>query len=128
MGTSVPLFIYKGEITMIEQTLKERGDNYGSFHTQANLTQTLNAIITNHYASTHTTSDGKPAALPNFMAEAMHMICHKIARIVNGNPLYADSWHDIAGYATLIVDILEEANKPKEQEPTQLNLTEEKEE
>lgn len=111
---------------MIEETLKERGSNYGSFHTQANLSQTLNAIITNHYASTHVNAEGQPTAMPNFMAEAMHMICHKMARIVNGDPLYADSWHDIAGYATLVVDILEEANKPKE--PTQLDLTEQKEE
>lgn len=109
---------------MVEETLKERGNNYGSFHTQANLSQTLNAIINNHYASVHPTVDGKPTAMPNFMAEAMHMICHKIARIVNGNPLYVDSWHDIAGYATLIVDILEKANKQQEQQ--ELNLTEQK--
>lgn len=30
------------------------------------------------------------------------MIVHKIGRILNGDPNYADSWHDIAGYATLI--------------------------
>lgn len=30
------------------------------------------------------------------------MIAHKIARILNGDPNYADNWHDIAGYATLI--------------------------
>ena len=34
--------------------------------------------------------------------EALDMIFHKIARILNGDPNYADSWHDIAGYATLI--------------------------
>ena len=30
------------------------------------------------------------------------MIQHKIARILNGDLRYADSWHDIAGYATLV--------------------------
>lgn len=30
------------------------------------------------------------------------MIQHKIGRILNGDPAYADSWHDIAGYATLV--------------------------
>ena len=39
--------------------------------------------------------------------EALQMICHKIARIVNGDPDYADSWVDIAGYAKLVADRLE---------------------
>jgi hypothetical protein len=39
--------------------------------------------------------------------EALEMICHKIGRIVNGDPNYADSWIDIAGYAKLVADRLE---------------------
>ena len=39
--------------------------------------------------------------------EALDMILHKIARIANGDPNYADSWIDIAGYAKLISDRLE---------------------
>ncbi len=35
------------------------------------------------------------------------MIFHKIARIINGDPNYADSWVDIAGYATLVANRLE---------------------
>jgi len=42
------------------------------------------------------------------MREALEMILHKIARILNGNPNYADSWQDIAGYAQLIVKRLNE--------------------
>lgn len=38
--------------------------------------------------------------------EALDMICHKIGRILNGDPDYADSWHDIAGYAQLVADRL----------------------
>jgi hypothetical protein len=34
--------------------------------------------------------------------EALEMIQHKIARILNGDPDYFDNWHDIAGYATLV--------------------------
>lgn len=41
------------------------------------------------------------------MAEALFMIAHKIGRIVNGDPWYADSWIDIAGYAKLVADRLE---------------------
>lgn len=29
------------------------------------------------------------------------MIVHKIGRILNGGPNYADSWHNIAGYAAM---------------------------
>ena len=38
------------------------------------------------------------------------MIFHKIGRIVNGDPNYADSWHDIAGYAKLVEDRLNKEN------------------
>ena len=41
------------------------------------------------------------------MREALFMIAHKIGRIVNGDPWYADSWVDIAGYAKLVADRLE---------------------
>ena len=95
---------------MITETLEERGKNYGNFHTQANLTQALVAIISQHYASTHKTEkDSSIAIMPHFMQEAVHMICHKLARIANGNPYHTDSWLDIAGYSTLVVDILEQA-------------------
>jgi hypothetical protein len=45
-------------------------------------------------------------ALAADQQEALDMICHKIGRIVNGDPNYADSWVDIAGYATLVADRL----------------------
>lgn len=39
--------------------------------------------------------------------ESLEMVMHKIARIINGDPNYADSWHDIAGYAKLVADRLD---------------------
>jgi len=38
------------------------------------------------------------------------MIAHKIARIINGDPNHLDSWHDIAGYATLVEQELKNDN------------------
>lgn len=35
------------------------------------------------------------------------MIAHKLGRIINGDPNYSDSWHDIAGYAKLVADRLD---------------------
>lgn len=94
---------------MIDDMLKARGEQYGNFHTQANLTQTLNTIIQQHYRAIHTDDKGNPEQMPQFMAEAIHMICHKLGRIANGNPYYDDSWKDIAGYSQLVVDILKQA-------------------
>lgn len=34
--------------------------------------------------------------------EALEMIVHKIARILNGDPNHKDSWQDIVGYAELV--------------------------
>jgi hypothetical protein len=39
--------------------------------------------------------------------EALDMIAHKIARILNGNPDVHDHWHDIVGYASLVAENLE---------------------
>ena len=77
----------------IEQTLAERAEKYGTFRTHANISQQLqNALI------------AKPEwdNLNASQREALIMICHKIARVLNGDPNYVDNWHDIAGYATLI--------------------------
>jgi hypothetical protein len=40
--------------------------------------------------------------------EALEMICHKMARILNGNPNEHDHWHDISGYSTLVANLLKE--------------------
>ena len=45
--------------------------------------------------------------LGNDQQEALEMIAHKLGRIANGDPDYADSWVDIAGYAKLVADRLE---------------------
>jgi len=34
------------------------------------------------------------------------MNAHKIGRILNGDPNWSDSWHDIAGYAQLVANRL----------------------
>lgn len=99
---------------MIEDTLKERGNNYGNFHTLANLTQTLQTIIMQHYMSVHGTKENPAPQMPHFMAESIHMICHKLSRIANGNPMHADSWHDIGGYAELVVDIIKKAEEQQQ--------------
>jgi hypothetical protein len=88
----------KEAIGSIDAILNERGSRYGSFVRHAYITQRLKAVM---------------ADTPNWlmldddMIEALEMVAHKIGRILNGDPKYADSWVDIAGYAQLVADRLE---------------------
>lgn len=77
----------------INTTLAERGKRYGAFSGHAVLTQSLKAVFM---------SAQRYDGLTPSHREALDMIAHKIGRILNGDPNYADNWHDIAGYATLV--------------------------
>lgn len=89
------------EIALI---LEERGKRYGKFVGHADVTQCLKDQMRLH------TPEG--ASSPSWVRlavdqrEALDMIVHKIGRILNGDPDYADSWDDIAGYAKLVGDRL----------------------
>jgi hypothetical protein len=83
----------------IQTTLDERGSRYGDFMGHAEITCELKGIIA-QYAIT------REKKLEPDQIEALDMICHKIGRILNGDPDYADSWHDIAGYAQLVANRL----------------------
>ena len=77
----------------VDQTLDEREATYGRVEFHATLAQALKAEMW----CTGAWEDQDPD-----MKEALEMIQHKIARILNGDPCKADSWHDIAGYARLV--------------------------
>jgi hypothetical protein len=80
--------------------LEERGARYGKFIDHAWVTQTLKTTIAHH-------AKKNKEGLADDQREALDMICHKIGRIVCGDPDYVDSWRDIAGYALLVADRLE---------------------
>ena len=77
----------------IDKTLEERGNNYGDFRIHADITVSLKQAVRRGPSWYSMSSDKQ---------EAIDMILHKIARIVNGDPDYKDSWTDIIGYAHLI--------------------------
>ena len=83
--------------TNVDAILDERATTYGSFVDVAGFAQEMkNAIrMCNN------------SELDDDQIEALDMIASKIARIVNGDPNYVDSWTDIAGYATLVADRLQ---------------------
>jgi hypothetical protein len=87
-------------VSDLTATLTERGSRYGKFTSHSEATQALKRVVL-HHIRTNTTK------FEDDQLEALDMICHKIGRIVNGDPNYADSWVDIAGYAKLVADRLE---------------------
>jgi hypothetical protein len=88
------------EDTNVDKILDERASTYGRFVDVAKVAQQLK-----HVAAAHTNAVG--VELKHDQIEALEMIFSKIARIVNGNAGYVDSWVDIAGYAQLVADRLQ---------------------
>lgn len=89
----------------LSQILDQRGSRYGKFKDHADITQTLKQSA-DHFLRVKHNTDLKNK-LSASQHEALDMIFHKIGRILNGDPNYADSWVDIAGYAQLVADELE---------------------
>ena len=98
----------------IADILKDRGSKYGDFRDQAAISQELKMIVWGAIGerSKRSTIDMHKGEhtqdLAPYQLEALEMILHKIARILNGDPNYKDSWVDIVGYAQLVVDRLPE--------------------
>jgi hypothetical protein len=84
----------------VDTTLNERAQEYGKFKDGAALMQGMKRLLSDHAARHDKT-------FADDQWEALEMIVHKIARIVNGNPDKVDHWVDIAGYATLVADRLQ---------------------
>lgn len=96
---------------MIEDTLKDRGERYGNFEDHAMITQRLKQVA-REFSEKSATRD----KMDVHHWEALDMIFHKIGRILNGDPDYVDNWHDIAGYATLVEQILAPAKRAPDKE------------
>lgn len=88
----------------IDSTLNERGTRYGDFEDHAFITQDLKAVMQETPNWDLLKADQK---------EALEMTAHKIGRILNGDPNYIDSWHDIIGYIRLVEQRLEREQAPK---------------
>jgi len=83
-----------------EQILAERQKTHGEFHSHAFIAQSIKDEMR---------STAAWARLIPPQQEALEMIAHKIARILNGNAYHLDHWDDIAGYATLVSKYLEKS-------------------
>jgi len=90
-------------MTDINKVLNNRGKRYGNYLKQTQISAAILRVIR---FSPHLWR------LDPDQEDALHMIAVKIARILNGDPHHADSWRDIAGYATLVADRLDGKERP----------------
>lgn len=81
--------------TMLEQTLSQRGSEYGDYTIMAHVAQSIKNQMR---------SGPSYARMSDDQRESLDVIATKIARIVCGNPNLPDSWLDIEGYAKLARD------------------------
>jgi len=79
----------------INKTLQERGGKYGRMEDNARVTQKLMGVLREESGYDN---------LSMMHKECLHMIMHKISRMMCGDPWYADNAHDIVGYAKLLED------------------------
>ena len=77
----------------IDATLNERGNRDGEFVNHAKITQDIKRSMQ---------AAPKWDGLSDDKKECLEMIAHKIGWILNGDPNYHDSWHDIIVYARLV--------------------------
>ena len=89
---------------MLEDTLRQRGQIYGDYRGDVETKVKIMEIILNRYYEVN----DKP--MPARDMEHLHPIVMKLVRIA-ASPRHLDSWHDLAGYAVLVEDILDEDNK-----------------
>lgn len=87
---------------MIKEVLQEREKTHGDYESVAEAAQDIKGTIR---------AGNSSPDLSQPQLEALDMIASKIARISNGNPNDKDHWLDIAGYAQLIVNLIEKETK-----------------
>tara|TARA_R110000824_G_scaffold45496_1_gene131647 strand:+ start:186 stop:530 length:345 start_codon:yes stop_codon:yes gene_type:complete len=77
----------------ITETLGQREGRYGEYVNVAATAQQLKETLR---------SGASWGIMEAYMQESLDLIANKLARIVNGDPFYDDSWHDVGGYAKLV--------------------------
>jgi len=78
----------------ISETLTTREGQYGRYETVSQISQDIKKTMRqspNYYI------------MPNYARESLDMIANKMARLLNGDYYLNDTWHDISGYAALVV-------------------------
>jgi hypothetical protein len=86
----------------IQTTLQERARTHGDYRYVSHMAQNLKTTL----KSSSFYND-----LDYYMIEALEMIATKQGRILAGNALEKEHWRDIAGYAMLVVNEIDRAER-----------------
>jgi hypothetical protein len=88
--------------TEVSAVLTERAKTHGDYGDNARVGQMLKRAME---------AEKGWARLDDCQRESLHMIAHKVARILGGDPNVADHWTDIAGYSKLVADRIAEQDR-----------------
>ncbi len=89
----------------INQLLSERQITHGNYLNKANLIQAYKEVNREY---------GSWKSMDPDMQESLDMIATKMGRILIGDPKHHDNWIDIAGYAMLVANRLQQEEKGNE--------------
>ena len=91
----------------VNETLKERGKVYGDYKGGSEFRANVMELIVDRYAKVN--HGGMPAIHMVYVYD----IVNKLSRLAV-TPYHIDTWHDIAGYATLVEEALKKAEKQEQ--------------
>jgi hypothetical protein len=83
---------YEANMDAVDAILQERESTHGDFNESSRFVQSIKTLM----ESTPNWED-----LRDNQKESLHMVVHKIGRILYGNPCTKDHWDDCAGYSKL---------------------------
>lgn len=81
----------------VDETIDTRAKEYGDFSDMAAFAQEVEMVAMRYPGY---------ALMTPVEREGLHMIIHKMGRMLAGNPHNRDNWHDIQGYAKMVEDRL----------------------
>lgn len=84
----------------VQTITDQRKTRYGDFRGHATVSQRLKEV-TDEALMDNPNFAAMPVSDQLVVREGLAMVLHKIARIVNGDPTYDDSWIDIEGYSKI---------------------------
>ena len=103
------------QIADVLSVTKQREAEYGSFEDNGN----LSSFLWEYFEYDLRYEKG-------YIKEAVHVICSKISRIINGSLDHDDNWIDIGGYSNCVLEILRKedlfTNTSLKCEPFPINL------
>ena len=90
-----------------EDLLNLREQTHGEYETTARIAQRLKIVIREEieFQKQSSALAGRDKKVfTGAQLESLDSICVKMARIISGDPNFAEHWNDVSGYAKLITD------------------------